>query len=237
MWRLSKKQFALFIFSLFLLSALLFLLYLYTLKPMKDRIEQLESELKTEQTLLKTIQAKQNEQNDERLLSVVELQKRVPVQPFFEQFLLEIEKAEVVSNSLVSNMTFSDGEGVTGAPNEQQEQSAQANDSEQSPSSSLPSGIKKLSVDLTVRSPSYYQLERFIETLEHAKRIIAVESLSFTGQPELTSLTDEIQPLTYSLTVSTFYAPDLKELKKQLPPIDVPSPSQKRNPFPSLIEE
>ena len=199
--------------SLLLVALLSFALYIYVYKPLDDRQEQLKNELQTEKKLLQALQSKQT--SDELRVSIVELQKRVPVQPFVEQFLLEIEKAEAVSNSIVLSLSFQEGEQVEGAP----------------------TPIQKLTVSMSVRSPSYFALEQFIDVLERSKRIISVDSLSFTGYEEWTTVMDEVPELSYSLTVSTFYAPELRQWIEQLPPLDLPQPSEKRNPFPSLTEQ
>ncbi|KIP22010.1 MULTISPECIES: type 4a pilus biogenesis protein PilO [Anoxybacillus] len=199
--------------SLLLLTLLSFALYIYVYKPLDDRKEQLETELQTEKKLLQTLQSKQP--SDDLRVSLVELQKRVPVQPFVEQFLLDIEKAEVLSNSMVLSLTFQEGENVEGPP----------------------TPIQKLTVNISVRSPSYFALEQFIDVLERSKRIVSVDSLSFTGYEEWTTVMDEVPELSYSLTVSTFYAPELRQWIEQLPPLDLPQPSEKRNPFPSLTEQ
>lgn len=199
--------------SLLLLTLLSFALYIYVYKPLDDRKEQLETELQTEKKLLQTLQSKQP--SDDLRVSLVELQKRVPVQPFVEQFLLDIEKAEVVSNSTVLSLTFQEGENVEGPP----------------------TPIQKLTANISVHSPSYFALEQFIDVLERSKRIVSVDSLSFTGYEEWTTVMDEVPKLSYSLTVSTFYAPELRQWIEQLPPLDLPQPSEKRNPFPSLTEQ
>ncbi|MCX8047479.1 MAG: type 4a pilus biogenesis protein PilO, partial [Anoxybacillus gonensis] len=170
--------------SLLLLTLLSFALYICVYKPLDERREQLKTELQMEKKLLQTLQSKQP--SDDLRISLIELQKRVPVQPFVEQFLLDIEKAEVVSNSEVLSLTFQEGENVEGPP----------------------TPIQKLTVNISVRSPSYFALEQFIDVLERSKRIVSVDSLSFTGYEEWTTVMDEVPELSYSLTVSTFYAPE-----------------------------
>jgi len=91
--------------------------------------------------------------------------------------------------------------------------------------------MKKLTVSLSVESPSYEKLEKFIATLESLKRIIVVESISYSGGQEITSLDQEDQPLTYSLTISAFYMPSLTDLAAELPKIDAPKPAGKDNPL------
>jgi type IV pilus assembly protein PilO len=58
-----------------------------------------------------------------------------------------------------------------------------------------------------------------------------VESINYTGGPEITSLDQEQTKLTYSLTVSAFYMPTLADLQAQLPHIDAPAPANKKNPL------
>jgi type IV pilus assembly protein PilO len=91
--------------------------------------------------------------------------------------------------------------------------------------------MKKLTVNLSVESASYEDFEKFISTLESLKRIVVVESINYTGGPEITSLTDNINPLSYSLTISAFYMPTLADLQAQLPKIDTPAPAGKQNPL------
>ena len=42
-------------------------------------------------------------------------------------------------------------------------------------------GLKKLTISLSVESPTYEDLEKFIRTLESLNRIVVVESINYTG--------------------------------------------------------
>jgi type IV pilus assembly protein PilO len=260
--RFSKRQLVFLFALLIIISAFFAVLYLYTLKPLYIRIDELSATVATEKQLLEATQAQVAKQQTDITESVVELQKKVPVKPLVEQLLLDLEKAEVVSDSFIQSMVFneaaemntpSEQQGTENEPNQQataNNANTQATENESKPttteqtqqpqqqaqsSPALPSGLKKVSVQLTVQSPSYYHLERFLETLEGLTRIVSVEALSFTGNPELTSIDTEVKPLTYSLTVSAFYHPGLANLQDQVPPLDVPPPSEKRNPLTELI--
>ncbi len=162
--------------------------------------------------MLQTLQSKQP--SDDLRVSLVELQKRVPVQPFVEQFLLDIEKRKFYPIVWYCRLHFKKGKRRRTSHSD-----------------------SKLTVNISVRSPSYFALEQFIDVLERSKRIVSVDSLSFTGYEEWTTVMDEVPELSYSLTVSTFYAPELRQWIEQLPPLDLPQPSEKRNPFPSLTEQ
>jgi type IV pilus assembly protein PilO len=270
--RFSKRQIV-FLFALLLvISAFFTVLYMYTLKPLYNRIDELKTQVETEKQILEETQSQVAEQQTTVIESVVELQKKVPVKPLVEQLLLDLEKAEVVSDSFIQSMVFNEeaemnnqaeqqetpiepnqqgtknnskAQPAVNEPN-QQENADNANEQpteeqEQTPqqqaqaSPTLPSGLKKVTAQLTVQSPSYYHLERFLETLEGLTRIVSVESLTFAGNPELTSIDTEVKPLTYTLTVSAFYHPGLANLQDQVPPLDVPPPSEKRNPLTEII--
>ncbi|ARA98931.1 pilus assembly protein PilO [Geobacillus thermodenitrificans] len=188
--------------------------YFLLLAPRYQEIDRLAAMVQSEKKVLAAMEQNVSPKEGEALESLAALQKKVPTRPLIDQLLLEFQKAEYVSDSLLVNIRFSEKEQVsrdeTGAP---------------------PTGIETVSAQLTVQSPSYYQLERFLETLERAERIMAIESLTFTGPPELTSTSTDIHPLTYSLTVRAFYAPKLEKWKQLLPARDVPPPGDKDNPL------
>jgi type IV pilus assembly protein PilO len=173
----------------------------------------------------------------------MELQKKLPVEPVLEQFLLDLEKAETVSGSFITSMSFGE-EGTDEATNlvEEYIQEAQGstNAEEESVEENLtedgiPGGIERLTVNLTVEAPSYFELEAFLKAIEETRRISKIDELSFSGNEEAISTNTRPEKLTYSLTISTFYYPRLVELKDQLPPLEIPNPSQKMNPLVPLI--
>ncbi len=230
--RFSKRQLFVFVLMLTVLGAAIIGLYFYLLYPRYQQIEELNNTVASEKKILAATRAEIAKQKSSLPESVVELQKKIPVKPLTEQLLLDLEKAEVVSDSTISSMTFNEEENATG-----EQQKTDASSKTEQSSSRLPDGLKKVTVQLTVQSPSYYQLERFLQTLENLNRIVSIESLSFTGNPELTSVDTEVNPLTYSVTVSAFYYPKLAKLQNMLPQIDVPPPSKKRNPLTEIIPE
>lgn len=213
-----RKWVAVFVSVLFV-AGVLAMFYVFMLAPRYREIDQLAAVLESEKKVLAAMEQHASPQEGDMMESLAALQKKVPVRPLTEQLLLEFQKAEYISGSVLLSVNFSEGgkaaagqagEGKTGTP---------------------PDGIETVSAQLTVRSPSYYQLERFLETLERSERILAVESITFAGPPELTSTAVEVQPLTYSLTVRAFYAPQLEKWKQLAPMRDVPPPSGKDNPF------
>ncbi|NUK30768.1 pilus assembly protein PilO [Parageobacillus sp. VR-IP] len=238
--RFSKRQVVI-LLLLFVVFGVIFAgLYFYWLYPRLQQIEQLTSTVISEKKILAAIKAEAARQRDGMPESIVALQKKIPVKPLTEQLLLDLEKAEVVSDSMITSISVSEGENAAAGGKETnatvgKTETNIASAKKQSFSAALPDGLKKVTMQLTVQSPSYYQLERFLQTLENLGRIVSVESLSFVGNPELTSVDIEVNPLTYSLTASAFYYPKLAHLQKMLPQLDVPPPSEKDNPLIEVI--
>ncbi|MCL6572085.1 MAG: type II secretion system protein M [Bacillus sp. (in: Bacteria)] len=232
-------------FGALLLVLLVIYAQFFILSPLKTAKEIKQQSLKTEQKLLEIVSQNNGDITGNNTEDTSLLQKQVPVQPLQEQFILDLEKAENVSNSRISSMGFSkDGEvAVVGEPatpeasNTEQTKTpdtnaAEAQTTDNQPAAPVtPTGMKKLTVSLSVESPTYKELEKFIETLEALTRIVVVESINYSGGPEITSLDQENLPLSYSLTISAYYMPELADLQPQLPKIDTPLPANKENPL------
>jgi type IV pilus assembly protein PilO len=249
-FQLSKKEQVMIAVIFLLLTAGLISFYLLTIKPIQATVQELEMELNQEEAVLATIDASINDKQDKSFQGTMELQKVVPVEPLLEQFLLDLVKAETVSNSFITSMEFggsNDTDETTNIVEEymeeveetDEENSENTNDTDAAISSTrngtIPEGLKRLTVTLTVESPSYYELEAFIRAIEELKRITKVDELSFSGNKEIVSTEDEPEKLTYTLTLSTFYYPKLAELRDQLPPLEVPKPGQKVNPLVPVV--
>lgn len=246
--RLSKKE------KLILLAGILFVVLLTAiaqfvmLSPLKSDLVMKEKTLQTEKQLLDTITQKKADETKKVVEDTRELQKKVPVTPLQEQFILDLERAENVSNSLVKSMSFSNAD-VTIAPPVQENATPNgeaANDEslkvetvqevakeQEAQAANTVTGLKKLSISLSVESSTYEDLEKFISTLESLNRIVVVESINYSGGKEITSLDTEPaeEKLGYSLTLSAYYLPTLNDLIADLPKIDAPAPANKKNPL------
>jgi type IV pilus assembly protein PilO len=229
----------------------------FMLTPLNSDIGIKQQALETEQKLLDIISQKKTSATTNKTEDTRELQKHVPVEPLQEMFILDLERAETVSKSQIKSMTFSKdtevnpGEGQVAAENgnvqeastaaqnttTQSEASQTASDQQSEPLA--PKGLKKLTVSLSVESPSYEEFEKFIETLESLKRTVVIESIDYAGGTEVTSLEQNNQPFTYILTASAFYMPNLTDLEAEVPKIDAPESANKDNPlsqFPSTAQ-
>ncbi|MGG3162493.1 pilus assembly protein PilO [Geobacillus stearothermophilus] len=217
--------------GVFLLAALLFAaFYVFVLMPRYEQMDRLEAVVQSEKNVLAAMKKQAAGNREETAESLAALQRKVPVRPFADQLLLAFQKAEYISDSRLLSVSFAEGQGTGESPSQG---NANGAESKASGDKALipPSGIQSVIAQLTVQSPSYYQLERFLEVLEHSERILAVEGLTFTGPPELTSTAVDVQPLAYSINVRAFYAPQLEKWKQLIPIRDVPPPSGKDNPL------
>lgn len=240
--RFSKRDKLIVGVGALLLVLLIVYAQFFLLKPLKSDQGIKQQSLKTEQKLLEIVSQKKGDTTGNKAEDTSALQKQVPVKPLQEQFILDLEKAENVSNSKITSMGFSkDGEvavaaeqataeATNTAPNTPNAAAVQTTD-KQPAAPATPKGMKKLTVSLSVESPTYEELEKFIETLESLPRIVVVESITYSGGTEITSLDQEDKPLSYSLTISTYYMPELADLQPQLPKIDTPLPANKENPL------
>jgi type IV pilus assembly protein PilO len=219
----------------------------FIINPLKSDLKIKSKTLETEQNLLNSIGNNEIENSKDRKVNTKELQKKLPVNPLQDQFILDLEQAETVSNSQIKSMDFSNQEQQE-TQNDQinnlvgntvQQNSETTNEIEkQNSNNNLPSGVKKLTVKLTIESSGYEEFEQFIDSLEKLKRIIVVEAIEYSDGKEQISLDKMDKPFSYNLTVSTFYMPELKDLKGQGPKTMTPNPAKKQNPlsqFPDVL--
>lgn len=241
--RLEKKNIII-LTAAVLLAVLVYVgAYFLYISPLKGSLALKESQLKSEQQLNTTIETRlaSADTND---ISTVELQKKLPVDPMIEQLVLDLEKAEIISNSYITSMEFNSDTAqdatllaesqAQGTETQTQENETITADETDIPAIPMPEGVAKTTVTLTVESDTYFDLERFIETLEKLKRVVVVDSISFSGPEEIDSLSDEASPIIMTLTVNSFHLSGLDDLKDTNPKIETPEPANKRNPFPTF---
>ncbi|MEH7010528.1 pilus assembly protein PilO [Neobacillus niacini] len=258
--RLSKIDKIILLVGILLLVLLIVFAQFIKLTPLKSDVSMKQQSLATEQKLLEVVTQNKVDDTVKVVEDTRELQKKVPVKPLLEQFILDLEKAETISKSVISSMSFTKDADVmipttdtatentttdqSSAPNQDTTTTQQSGDTSQDASATsgqptapaASNGLKKLTVSLSVESPTYEDLEKFIETLESLDRIVVVESISYSGGEEITSLEQEDKPLAYSLTVSAYYLPTLDDLIAELPKIDAPAPANKKNPLSSFSD-
>jgi type IV pilus assembly protein PilO len=243
--KFSKRDlFIVMITTLLLVVIILYLQYFY-LVPLKNDLAIKQENYNSEEKILNTIGQQIGTSKTVSLESTSALQQKVPVKPMQGQIILNLQMAETISNSQIKTMSFStvdqavESSSTTQTSNNQTQASSGTGNQAASnlkSSQSIPSGIKKLTLQLSVESPSYDEFETFISTLESLKRIVVVDSISYNGNQEITSLAEDSQPFDYNLTLSAFYMPGLTDLQAQLPKIVVPAPANKENPLSAFAD-
>jgi type IV pilus assembly protein PilO len=244
--RLAKKEKITLYTGILLLLIMVALGFLLYIQPARTTIAQKQLELSNQQKLLEVIESRNIESSGELAESSVNLQKQIPVEPMIDQFIIDLEMAETVSNSQIITIGFSEG-GTNEQSAATPEQSTDTGDQAQTIGVDLqmvpkPEGIKEVTLDLSIQSKSYYDLEKFIETIERLERIVKVNSISFSGPAEVSSVgTGEDQTqMSFAVNLSIFYYPTLQDLVEELPEVETESPANKTNPlseFPDVMEE
>jgi type IV pilus assembly protein PilO len=181
--------------------------YAYINRASQVELNQTKLQLTQEKQLVAATEKSLNKQQA-ALQSTLNLQRELPGMPLIDQYLLDLEKAELLSDSLLLNIGISDGDAsllmqaLSSAANATSEQvaSGQAADSgantedqtqgqEQPPAqaSSAPA-VKQLTFALSVTSPKYEAMLEFISRLEKLERISHIDSISFSGKAETTGV-------------------------------------------------
>jgi type IV pilus assembly protein PilO len=249
---LSKKQVWLFILAFFLFIGLFAGGYYLLLAPLNQKIDRKESELNMLNKETAIIESRLNQIKEETVLSTMELQKQVPVKRLLDQLLLDVEKAEIVSDTYISEIRLNGTEGDETIENPEddsveptenqtdansnEENKEENNETSSSEDATLPNGIKKTTITIIGEADTYFEMEKFLDTLQSLQRIVKVESLSFTAPEEIYKVDQERKPVEFEITIAAYYYPKLEDLQKELPPLDTPSISNKKNPFSGFSE-
>ncbi|MBG9543557.1 pilus assembly protein PilO [Cytobacillus firmus] len=249
---ISKKQLVFILLALVLIAGIVFGSYYLLIKPVNEKMDRKQSELQMATQQLTIIENNLQQLNEETILSTGELQKQVPVKRLLDHLLLDIEKSEIISDVNIIEMKMNGTESDEEIDlSEEEESKPQEENSETEPETEdpkensgtdplieekLPNGIKKVSIVLNGQADTYFEMESFIKNLLDLKRILKVESLKYTGFDEIVSVMQEDQMVEFELAIAAYYYPELAELQKELPPLDTPIISNKRNPLSSFSE-
>ena len=167
----SKKEILILISGLFFVLILYFTISFAYLNPLKENVLQKEKQLTTEKQLQAAYEKRMTAVPSGEIKSASDLYKIIPKEPFTEQLILNFEKAEIVSDSIITFMGFGEGNSA-----EQKETAANpdnesdgSNDRNGEIVNNLPAGLQKTSVTLTVEAKGYKGMEKFIQVLEDSK--------------------------------------------------------------------
>jgi type IV pilus assembly protein PilO len=120
--RFEKKEIYTLLLALVLLAGSIFAGYYFYLSPKKQEVETQTANLKAEKQLLAQLQEKATGKDPVTAESIAVLQRKVPVKAQLEQLILDLEQAEVVSDSLITSMTFSEADVKAPTPTNTEEQ-------------------------------------------------------------------------------------------------------------------
>ena len=174
------------------------------------------------------IQLLETQQNTESIVdgSSTDLQRKIPVVPYVEQFILHLEEVAKQTQASLVNISFTDTVPTDTTLDEEidliTEDEKEENVGAETNLIALPNGLKMISVNLSVEVNNYSSLRRFIEILENSARITQIDSVTFSGN---------VDDLMFSIVASAYYHPELTDLIEELPPLSIPNPSNKTNPF------
>ncbi|MBT2693051.1 hypothetical protein [Bacillus sp. ISL-55] len=233
----SKKDIFILISSLLIMLILYFIISIAYLSPLKENVIQKEQQLKTEKQLQAAYEKRMTSVPSGEIKSASELYKIIPKEPFTEQLILNFEKAEIVSDSTITLMEFGEKDSAdqkeTAADSDQESNDSKTNDKNVEMSDSMPEGLQKTSVTLSVKTKGYEGLEKFIQSLEESKREVIIESIDFEGPDRIDYDVEQKEIISFTLNLSAFYFP-LENDKGDKMQIETPAPANKRNPFPTF---
>ncbi|OPA80253.1 hypothetical protein BVG16_05815 [Paenibacillus selenitireducens] len=229
-----------------ILSGLL-LFYFNRIQPTQSQVKTLKSKIATDKKVLEKLQSQAHEQQQSKA-DLLELQRKVPVEAFVDQMILDLRKDEQQSKSKIRNMGLSytntslnELSQVIGIPNlqspnatvSQPVNTAASNEgtstvpadtsANPAPSSENPAvqlEVYKIGLTLSVESPTYNDFKTFVLGIQQLDRVIQIDAISFTDTAN-----------TYNLTVSAFYAPQFQGFEERLPRASFPAPSGKTVPI------
>ncbi len=200
-------------------------LYLDVINPLSSKVSVIQSQIsQTEsQLLIKKAQIKSASQIDVNPLLLA-----LPSDEEFGQYLMRVSAQASSSQCTIQSFGPSQSGPTQGAPIGQPAQPSNgaknpASSSNGSAPSSGSSGLQSVSYDLTGTAPNFDAMKTFLHSMEHLNRLTYVDALHFTGGSG--------GPVSFSLTVTIFYDPNLKDLGPSNQDLPYVSPAHKTSPF------
>ncbi|OEH91459.1 GspMb/PilO family protein [Bacillus solimangrovi] len=221
--QMSRKQAIMLLLSILIIVSSYVTAYFVFLRPLEQDLAFTEEQIIAQQKLLEVLYEKVEETQNNELYDTTELQRKLPISPMVEQYIHLLEMAEVMSGSFISNISFSE--------QDVQWSEAESIDEDQTEVNAVQNGMKRLIISLSIDGENYESLQSFLKTVESFTRITKIDQLSFSGSNERVDLDSKENRLSYTLTLSAFYYPELNDLIEDEPTIDAESPSYKDNPL------
>lgn len=213
-WTKRQKELALIVLAAIFLAGSAAYSYFSLYLPAKDARLQSEQLLTAEKEVLMALEVQQKAAPPTEKISVRDLQQKVSVEPLTDLILLQIEQAELISQTFVTSVNFVEAPLTLLQPVEGLE------------------NVQEIVTAVEFNARDYKSIATFIKEIEQMERIMVVGAIDFTANPELTKADQISEPLTVSVSFSAFYRPDLIELADGSLKVDSPAPAKKVNPLP-----
>lgn len=216
------------IFSLIVLLTII--LYTTMISPKKEEFKTVMQEVDNEETQIALIEEKIKKIEEQVQSSNTFLyQRQLPVSPLADQFILMLEKAEVLSNTVILDMQLSNSEASLKAENEENQE-----DEQEEGEQNQAGNVKALEATIEISADDYYEIETFMDTIQQLERVTFVDQVKFKGKEEVIEIQeddDDVEKIQAELVVTTYYAPDFKNVKQNGPAVEFPQPSEKTTPL------
>ncbi|AIY05161.1 type IV pilus assembly protein [Planococcus sp. PAMC 21323] len=210
----SQKEKGLIVLVSILLVALSAYSYFLLYVPTKEARIQAEQILKAERDVLIALQTEFKELPESEKVNPSQLQRKVSVEALTELIVLQIEKAELISGTLIDNIGITEGLVQLPVPVEGLE------------------NLQEVLTTVTVKADNYREITSFIEEVEAMERIMIVEAVDFSSNEEVKMEEQDAEKIDVNLTFSAYFRPDLIALADTVPKVDTPAPAGKKNPLP-----
>ncbi|TWT26266.1 LysM peptidoglycan-binding domain-containing protein [Planomicrobium sp. CPCC 101110] len=209
-----QKEIALIVLAGVFLLVLSAYSYFMQYVPAKEDRLQAEQTLSSEREVLMALETQLKEVPEGEKIPTSELQQKVSVEPLSELIVLQIEQAELISDSLVKDIAIAEAPVVLPVPVEGLE------------------NLQAVQTTVAIEATDYKGITTFIKEIEAMDRIMIVDSIDFSANEEVTIADQEKEKLEVSLSFSAYFRPDLIALADTLPKVDAPAPALKNNPLP-----
>ncbi|MGV2622249.1 UNVERIFIED_CONTAM: hypothetical protein N8J90_13720 [Halobacillus marinus] len=228
----SRSVLYLVIVCCLLTSAVLVTGYRLLVSPAKTEAKAAATLLAEETAVLDAMKSKKEKLESESLRSSRTIQQQLPVIPLIDQLLLELEKAEAASGSMITKLETLEkgeeepGEEEEGVETDVEEEAVSLEPEDQSDNTSVKAieGLRTLRFSVDVTSLSYPDMMDFLESLREAKRVIQIEAIKYERP-------DPGGPLSYSMVIESYYQPLYEELVNEAPRYQYEARSGKSVPF------
>lgn len=208
-----------FTFILVLLFILLVVVYFTLVRPLERQQESAENNVNTLNDEIAAYEARLENDSGGMDVETLLLEKKVPLTPELESFLLTLQEIELVSDSIIDNVRFrydgelpesliAEDEEIEGeTPVESGGESLEEDDATVTVAEdeNKPENLRVITAEIDVRTSNYETFQNFLTEIEKRERITRVDRLEFEKPAELALIENPSEEIVVTIEVSTFY--------------------------------